>query len=649
MSLQPRRSSSEYSLESTVSYDRVDIDEGEKTRARGKLYLILLKHWKVRAVFLPSVLNGFVPLATMALIGQILNLHTKFVVDGIDTLDKILSYCVYIIIISVAAAICRFLNSFLWVRIGSEFTISLKRQLFENMMRSEVAFFDVNPIGGIMTLLGEDSQLVQDSFGTIKGTQLQNFGQFFGGIVLCYVYQWRMALIATCIIPFTIVVIFVMSKFIDRHINFKYYYVSESMTIAEETLSAIRTVRGANREDQEIKRFMKETRHVYEEDSKISYWISAMMSTIMTALWIMLVGNIYYGGTLVSKKIMANGDLFSVFSFMMFGCMGIIELQTSLQGEQKAIASGARILKLIQHIPEIPFDGGDTIEDFKGHIEFRNVSFKYPTRDVYVLKNVSFEIKAGQIGALVGHSGSGKSTCVQLLERYYDPTEGLVLLDGRDITTLNPHWIHQKISLVSQEPSLFQMSIRDNIKYGARDASDEEVESAADMASASKFIKKLDHGFDQMVGEKGSTLSGGQRQRIAIARALIKDPVILITDEATSALDAGSEKKVQQALDKVMESRTSVIVAHRLTTIRNAHIIYVFSAGNIVETGVHDELVAKRGFYYDLVRRQLSQEDAKIPNAQSVETSDSIKESDVSSDEKAELGSISSYSSVEIE
>ncbi|KAH0789444.1 ABC transporter family protein [Histomonas meleagridis] len=296
----------------------------------------------------------------------------------------------------------------------------------------------------------------------------------------------------------------------------------------------------------------------------------------------------------------------SVFGYMTFGSYSIINLQTSLQGEQKAIHAGSRLLEMIGHESSIPFEGGETLEDFKGRIEFRNVSFKYPTRDAFVLKNV-FVIKPGQMGALVGHSGSGKSTCVQLLERFYDVTDGQILLDGHDIKTLDPHWLHQKIGLVSQEPILFQLSIKDNIKYGVRDATDEMIREAAEKANALKFIEKLDGKFDYFVGEKGDTLSGGQRQRIAIARALIKDPVILITDEATSALDAASEKKVQIALDEVMKNRTAVVVAHRLSTIRNANVIYVFDAGEIVEVGNHQSLIEKKGHYYELVKRQLEE------------------------------------------
>jgi ABC-type multidrug transport system fused ATPase/permease subunit len=330
----------------------------------------------------------------------------------------------------------------------------------------------------------------------------------------------------------------------------------------------------------------------------------------------------YYGATMVDSGVMEVGDMFAVFGFTMFGCFGIIILQATLQGEEKAISAGARILKLTTHTPDLPFEGGDELDPFKGHIAFRNVSFKYPTRDVYVLKNVSFEIKPGQIGALVGHSGSGKSTCVQLLERYYDVTEGVIEIDGHDIRSLNPRWLHRKTGLVSQEPVLFGTSIRQNILYGNMEATEEQMLAAAEIANCKRFTENLGKGFETLVGEKGSTLSGGQRQRVAIARAVIKDPVILITDEATSALDAGSEKKVQKALDKVMENRTAVIVAHRLSTIKNAHVIYVFDSGEIQESGTHDELVAVHGCYYNLVSRQLNEADSKPAASETAQSED---------------------------
>ena len=521
----------------------------------------------------------------------------------------------------------------------------MRDNLFTSMMKDDVAFFDENSIGGILTLLSEDSQIVQEAFGSTKGTQIGNLAQFLMGLIMCYVYSWKLALIATALIPFSVVIISTFSCCIDRHVIRKFMYVANSMTIAEETLAAIRTVRGFNREKMEISRFMAQTKKAERQDHWIAFLVVSMFTIVMLLLWVMVVGNLYWGGTMVQDGKLQSGNLFSVFGFMLFGNFALIELQASMQAEQKAIASGGRILSLTKHVPDINFDGGKEIEDFKGHIEFRHVSFKYPTRDVFVLRDVSFEIKPGQMGALVGHSGSGKSTCVQLLERYYDVTEGVILLDGEDIRTLNPRWLHRVTALVSQEPILFQMTVKENIKYGKSTATDDEVEQAADIANVKKFIMKMENGFDQMVGEKGSTLSGGQRQRIAIARAVIRDPVILITDEATSALDAGSERKVQMALDRVMENRTAVVVAHRLSTIRNAHVIYVFDTGEIKEIGTHDELVAKKGHYYELVRRQLTAGEIEAVEGKQEKSDEQEAKEDPPSEKKPSESASSSSSS----
>ena len=225
------------------------------------------------------------------------------------------------------------------------------------------------------------------------------------------------------------------------------------------------------------------------------------------------------------------------------------------------------------------------------------------------LNNVSFEIKSQQTVAIVGHSGSGKSTVVQLLERYYDPQEGIITIDGRDIKELDPRWLHEKIGLISQDPMLFHGTVRENVLYGTKESqTDDKIWDALEMANAKKFVSKFEQKLEQSVGDKGNNLSGGQKQRIAIARAIIKNPIILIADEATSALDSQSERKVQDALNTVLKSRTGIIVAHRLSTIKNADIIFVMDEGQIVESGKHEELVEKKGSYYKLVRRQLNEE-----------------------------------------
>lgn len=649
---QVRRSSSEYSKSGSASIHtakpKIEVDESEKKAARSLIYKYVFSNWMAIAGIFPSVAFGAIPILTFLIFGDIINPFTRYALESMvsenpyDPMPELLKQVLYMIAVAVASGICKVLDTFFWIRIGSNVATKLKKELFLNMMKNEVTFFDLNPIGNLLTVLSEDAQDVELAFGHTKGTQMQNIGQFLMAIVMAFTKDYRLALIALCTVPVMAVVTAILIPGILKYAQIKFVHVSKSMTIAEETLSSIRTVKGCNREDLDKKMFMDQIILSAKAEHKICIFIIILIASIQIIIWGTTIGILYYGATLVSKDKLDVGDLFSVYGFTIFGCMGIIMLLSSMQGEQKAVSSGARILKLTNHQPAIPFEGGKIIENFKGHIEFKNVSFKYPTRDVYVLQNVSFEVKPGEMGALVGHSGSGKSTSVQLLERYYDTEEGIILLDGIDIREIDPRWLHTQIGLVQQEPSLFKMSVRDNIKYGAPKATDDEVFAAAEIACAKKFVDKLDHGFDQQVGDRGSALSGGQRQRIAIARAVIKNPVILITDEATSALDSQSEKKVQYALDKVMEGRTAVVVAHRLSTIRNANVIYVFESGSIVETGNHDSLVKKGGFYYNLVKRQMTQQEnikakSQIKATQEVETdTDEQSEQSDKSEEKSD-------------
>lgn len=645
---QVRRSSSEYSQSSgsisiSTAKPKIAVDENEKKHARATIYKYVFSNWMACVGIIPSFALGAIPIFTFLIFGDIITPFARYALesmtkeDPFDPMPSLLKQIYYMIAVAVASGICKVLDSFFWIRVGSNVATKLKNDLFTSMMKNDVTFFDTNPIGSLLTVLSEDAQDVENAFGHTKGTQFQNIGQFLMAIIMSFIKDWRLALICLCTIPVMAIVTAILIPGIIKYAQIKFQHVSRSMTMAEETLSSIRTVKGCNREDLDKKMFMKETIASAKAEHRIGAFLVGLIVSIQVVIWGTTIGILYYGATLVKKGKMQSGDLFSVYGYTMFGCMGVVMLLSSMQGEQKAITSGARILKLTSKEPAIPFEGGKKIENFKGHIEFKNVSFKYPTRDVYVLRNVSFEVKPGEMAALVGHSGSGKSTCVQLLERYYDAEGGVVLLDGEDIREIDPRWLHINIGLVQQEPSLFKMTIKENIKYGASNATDEEVFAAADIANARKFIEKLDHGFEQQVGDRGVDLSGGQRQRIAIARAVIKNPVILITDEATSALDSQSEKKVQYALDKVMQGRTAVVVAHRLSTIRNAHTIYVFDAGEIKEVGNHDSLVKLGGFYYNLVKRQMTQQENIKAKSQINKNDDTSEDDD--DDEDSEKSS----------
>lgn len=286
--------------------------------------------------------------------------------------------------------------------------------------------------------------------------------------------------------------------------------------------------------------------------------------------------------------------------------------------ETQAIQASGRIFQLIDYQPSVNFEGGKTYEDFKGKIEFKNGTFKYPIRKTNALVNVSFEINPGEYVGLVGHSGSGKSTCVQLIECFNDVSEGIITVDGHDIKEIDPRWLHRQISLVSQELTLFHGTIKDNICYGVsaiNKIGDEDVWKSFEQANAKKFVSKFNDKLEHNVGDRGSALSGGQRQRIVIARAIMRRPCVLICDEATSALDSESVKKVQEALDRIIENCTGIVVAHRLSTVIKCTKILVFDKGEIVESGTHESLLESKGFYYNLVKRQIQKNDSNRANS----------------------------------
>ena len=594
--------------QSSVSAPEDESSRKESKVAKIKLYKTLFSNRQTRFAIFPSLLLGLPAVVEYVIWSDTVNTIARGLMDtSYDPMPDIGRQAIWMTILAVAAGIFKFLDSFYWMRAGSALSVKIRRNLFNKMMKSEVTFFDVNPIGGILTLLSEDARVVQDAFGPIKGIQLQNISSFIAAVIATLCFNWKIGCLYVASFLLLGITLPIFSPGIQRHSKLRFEFITKSITIAEEAIANIRTVRGFNREDDEKKRFheanAKGQRHAKLEDM----YLVGLIIVVMIIIWGAIAVLYYYGATMVDDATsdFQIGNLFASFGFLLTGDSCLLALQQSLQSEEKAIQAGTRIIKLSEYQPKIQFEGGNQVEDMKGHIEFRNVSFKYPTRDTYVLKNVSFEVKPENVAALVGHSGSGKSTCVQLLERFYDVTDGMILIDGHNIKDLDPRWLHRKISLVSQEPVLFRASVRDNIKYGARDASEEQMLAAAEISNVRKFVEKFPRGFDELVGEKGSSMSGGQRQRIAIARAVIRDPVILITDEATSALDSESERKVQLALNKVMGNRTCVVVAHRLSTIRHADVIYVFEAGEIKEHGTHDELIAHKGFYYNLVRRQL--------------------------------------------
>ena len=327
---------------------------------------------------------------------------------------------------------------------------------------------------------------------------------------------------------------------------------------------------------------------------------------MLIIFWIYGFG-FWIGARMIDRGELTFEDLLKSFFGIVYGTMGAANVQLEFPDIEKAQDALNRVFKIVNQVPSInaSSDEGKQPEGVAGTIELKGVNFAYPSRpDVEVLKAFDLEIPAGKSLALVGESGSGKSTIVGLIERFYDPLAGSIRLDGVDIRELQVRWLRKQIGLVSQEPVLFATSIRENILYGKPDASEEEIVAAAKAANAHGFISKLPAGYATLCGERGTQMSGGQKQRIAIARAIVKDPKVLLLDEATSALDAESERVVQEALDRLMEGRTTIVVAHRLSTVRNADTIAVVEKGRVAERGSYSDLMASRGAFAALVRLQ---------------------------------------------
>ncbi len=378
-----------------------------------------------------------------------------------------------------------------------------------------------------------------------------------------------------------------------------------SSDVAEEALSGIRTVRVFTAEPSEVARYAAAVTRSFDLARARALMAASFMAVASFAAFSALAAVLYAGGLLIADGALSRGELteFLIYTLLVaFSLGGLSDLWTDFM---KASGAAERIFELMDRVPGIPARGGLELAEVEGSVDFEGVAFAYPARrDVQVLAGIDLAIRPGEVVALVGPSGAGKSTVASLLTRLYDPTDGRILVDGHDLRDLAPDGLRRRIGVVSQEPILFSSSVADNIRYGRAGATDAEIEAAARAANAHDFIQRFPEGYATLVGERGVQLSGGQKQRVAIARAVLKDPRILVLDEATSALDAESEHLVKEALDRLMKGRTTLIIAHRLSTVAGADRVVVLDGGRIVESGPHAALMGKDGLYKRLVERQ---------------------------------------------
>ena len=468
-------------------------------------------------------------------------------------------------------------------------------------------FFSERRVGELNSRISSDIALLQETFTTTIAEFLRQILIIFIGVALLAYLSIKLTLLMLALVPVVVIVAVIFGKKIRGLSKEAQNQVADSNVIVEETLQGIATVKAFVNESFEYMRYKKKTEEIIGISLKGAIWRGAFASFIIFCLFGSIVAVIWYGVILVQGNEMSIGDLFTFILYSVFvgaSLGGIADLYSQLQ---KAVGATENLLEIFDEEREEEQIINTKLTVDKGEIKFQDVDFAYPNRaDIPVLKNLNFSIKAGQQVALVGPSGAGKSTITSLILKFYTAQKGEVLIDGINIMDYGLENLRSSMAIVPQDVILFGGSIYDNILYGKPNATKEEVQKAAKKANAYDFIQGFPEGFQTLVGERGVQLSGGQRQRIAIARAILKDPKILILDEATSSLDSQSEQLVQQALDELMKGRTSLVIAHRLSTIQKADHILVLKDGELVESGTHEELNNKEeGLYKNLKELQM--------------------------------------------
>ncbi|XP_049809970.1 ATP-dependent translocase ABCB1-like [Schistocerca nitens] len=491
------------------------------------------------------------------------------------------------------------------------------RELYlRSVLQQDMAWYDMHQTGDFASRMSGDLSKLEDGIGEKVVMFIRSIVGYVGCVVMALVRGWELALVCLLSLPLCVVSLIATDVYSSRLADKEADEEGKAGAVAREVFAAIRTVVAFDGRDKEAERYSEKLQGAFNI-SKRKNFINGINEAVS---WISMFGGyavaFWYGVELIirdkdypeSQKTYDVSTMITIFFSVMNGTWVFYSVTARVEAFSTARGAAAKIFAVIDresHISSVS-DEGDKPHYARGDITFKNVHFEYPSRRrVQILQGLNLKVKAGETVALVGCSGCGKSTCIQLIQRFYDPRLGSVELDGRDLRTLNVGWLRSQIGVVGQEPVLFQTTIAENIRNGRDDCTMEDIEEAAKTANAHGFISKLPQGYDTLVGERGAQLSGGQKQRIAIARALVRRPKILLLDEATSALDTGSEAKVQAALDKAIGGRTTIIVAHRLSTVRNADRIVVLSGGVVVEEGSHDQLMALNSHYHALVTTQL--------------------------------------------
>ena len=578
--------------------------QGLRELARLFAYLLPYRGRFIAAMW-ALVAGSLLGLAFPYLAGRLIDAATPGTHTGLD-IDQAAGLLVLVLAVR---AICAFGQTYWLAQVGERSLADLRQDTYARLLRLPVRFFSQRRVGELSSRVALDLSQIQDALTNAVPQFLRQVVLLAGGVVLIALTSGRLTLVMLGSIPPLVLAAGVFGRAVRRVSRDAQDQLASANVVVEETLQGIVGVKAFTNEDYEEGRYRGQISAVVASVLRGALYRGVFSACVIFALFGAVVLVLWYGAGLVKAGDMTLGDLTQFLLYTMFvgGAVGqFAELYAQLQ---RTVGATERVRELLREPTEDVGPAG-TMPRPAGALAFDNVTFAYPSRkDIQVLRGLSLEARAGERIALVGPSGAGKSTIVSLLLRFYDPDGGRVLVDGRDARSYPLRGLREHSAVVPQDVLLFGGSIGDNIAYGRPGATPAEVEAAARQANAHDFIAGFPEGYQTVVGERGVQLSGGQRQRVAIARAILRDPAILILDEATSSLDSESEQLVQQALDGLMRGRTSVIIAHRLSTVRRADRIYVIDSGQVIETGTHAELLARDGGKYrTLVELQLARD-----------------------------------------
>ncbi|XP_063067575.1 bile salt export pump [Engraulis encrasicolus] len=526
----------------------------------------------------------------------------------LDIEYEMTNFAYYYVGIGVAVFILGYFQISLWVTSAARQIQIIRQMYFRKVMRMEIGWFDCNSVGELNTRMSDDINKINDAIADQVSIFIQRFTTFVCGFGMGFVKGWKLTLVIIAVSPLIGVGAALMALFVAKLTGQELQAYAKAGAVADEVLSSIRTVAAFGGERKEVERYDHNLISAQRWGIRKGLIMGFFTGYMWFIIFLCYALAFWYGSSLVvDAQEYSPGTLLQVFFGVLIAALNLGQASPCLEAFASGRGAATIIFETIDREPEIDCmsEAGYKLDKVKGDIEFHNVNFFYPSRpEVKILEQLSLQVKSGETTAFVGPSGAGKSTAVQLIQRFYDPKEGMVTLDGHDIRGLNIQWLRSLMGVVEQEPVLFATTIAENIRYGRPKVSSDDIIKAAKEANAYNFIMDLPQKFDTLVGEGGGQMSGGQKQRIAIARALVRNPRILLLDMATSALDNESEAVVQEALDKGSMGRTTISIAHRLSTIKNADVIVGFERGRAVERGRHDELLERKGVYFTLVTLQ---------------------------------------------